>query len=75
MVGSASKQYPRTRSMRVTLLLILSTTKEEKMQFRRTLVSFIGLTVMLLSGGTVVKTWTRHTEVADSFCNREIRQL
>ena len=50
MVGSASKQYLRTRSKPVTLLYILRKTKEEKMRFRHTLVSFIGLTVMLLSG-------------------------
>ena len=48
MVGSASKLFLRTHSEPVTLLFILPTAKEEKMRFGRTLVSFIGLTVMLL---------------------------
>ena len=49
MVGGASKLYLGARSKPVILLFILCTIKEEKMRFRRTLVSFIGLTVILLS--------------------------
>ena len=44
-----SKQYLHSRSEPVTLQFILPTAKEGKMRFARTLVSFIGLTVMLLS--------------------------
>ena len=49
MVGSASKQYLRTNSTQATLLFILPTAKEGKMRCGHTVVSFIGLTVMLLS--------------------------
>ena len=50
MVGSASKQYLCTDSKPVTLPFILPTAKEGKMRFRRTFVSIIGLTVLLVSG-------------------------
>ena len=58
MVGSAFKLYLRAGLPKtgVTLPIILRTTKEEKMRFGRTVVSFIGLTVMLLSG----ELWLRH---------------
>ena len=48
MVGSASKQYLRTRSKPVTLCPFYALPRRKKMRFGRTLVSFIGLTVMLL---------------------------
>ena len=50
MVGIASKQCLCTRSKPVTLPFILPTAKEGKMRFRRTFVSIIGLTVLLVSG-------------------------
>ena len=75
MVGGCVQTVPAHSLKTGSLLFILRTTKGEKMRIGRTLVLFIGLTVMLLSEELWLIRGLAAQESRNCFCNLEIRQF